>query len=247
MSARFVTTLLSASSLVALTAACTINQAAPSGADGGAPSSSGAPEAPGLTCLQILQCIVDCPESDTACPDACADKGTPDGKEKVTAFATCIETEQCTDAPCVQEKCNESLTACTASSTPKTNGTALEGDAPPGSVPADLVGSWAGANFGVTERLVFNSDGTGTWQSAVTTNQTGCFSYTNTNRSGNIVISDTTITVYATTVTTQVQTCSPPADETNEAPVTEAIAYQREGTDTLKIIDNTCAAKYAGS
>jgi hypothetical protein len=257
---RFTTTSISGVSVLLLfgaVAACTLQQASTpaTGNDGGSAPPTGSSDAgpsanepppPGVTCLQVLQCIIDCPDSDKACPDACVEKGSSEAQSNVAAFARCVETNACTDATCTEEHCSTEIEACVASSKPKSSGTALEGAPPAGSVPADLVGSWAGANSGATERLVFNADGTGNWQSAVASSRPACFSFTRTTRSGTFVVTDTTITLYATSVVTNVQNCKPPQRDTEEPPVTEAITWERKDANTIAIVDSACAAKYAG-
>jgi hypothetical protein len=233
--------------LVALSfaAGCTVQQASPTGAGGGATASA----PPGTTCLQILQCAADCAENDTACENACLDSGTEEGKSTVTTLATCVDSEQCTDAACIKDKCADSLNACVTSSAPKNGGSPLTGSAPPGSVPADLAGTWAGARNGITERLVFNADGTGSWTSSVVSQQSACFSFTRTIREGTVVIEEKTITVYAPSVKEQVQECAPPAAETIQPAVTETLKWSRVDGDpnTIRIVDNACAAKYPGT
>lgn len=218
----------------------------------GATSSSGGPggsaKPPGLTCLQILQCVVDCPESDSACPDACAEKGTPDGKANVLALATCIDREKCADATCINGKCGEALDACITSSAPTSGGAPLEGDAPPGSVPSDMVGAWGGARDGITERLVFGADGSGGWTSSVVSSGAGggCLSFTRLVRAGTAVITDKLITIHATSVIQQVQECRPPTQDTKQPAVTEQIEWSRNQNDLneILIVDAKCAAKY---
>ena len=245
---------LAAGPLLVLTA-CTVQTTgtAPTPTDGGAALSPTAPDgggakAGGLSCLQILQCIVECAETDAACPDACVERGTPEAQTNVTAFAGCIEAEKCTEASCVQEKCAKSLCACTASSAPRSGGgQPLPAAVPGGSVPAELVGVWSVTQWGATEELTFNSDGTGQWRSASRSGSRGCTSITNITRTGNVVIADALITFYASRVRATVQDCSPPALDTEQAPATEQIRWARVDANTIEIIDNTCAANYAGS
>ena len=78
----------------------------------------------------------------------------------------------------MQDKCAVSLSACVGSSAPVNTGEPLTTAAPPGSVPDDLVGSWAGARNGSTERLIFNADGTGEWHSTISWQQYACLSFT---------------------------------------------------------------------
>lgn len=233
--------------MVIASAACTAVQSGATGStgDGGAPA-AGEPAPPGLTCLQVLQCVIDCPESAAACPDACVEKGTSGARALVVAFATCVDANKCTDAVCTEQKCGADLEACITSSKAETTGTSLVGAPPPGSVPSDLVGSWAGASSGATERLVFNADGTGNWQSAVSSSRPDCFSFTRTTRSGTMVVTDTTITVNANQVVSTVQNCKPPSLDTDEAPVVARISWSRKDENTIAIVDAACAEKYAG-
>ena len=249
--------LVSTASVVALAAglsACTVNQAKATGADGGATADAAAAPPPGLSCLQILECIVACPDSDAACPDACAEKGDVEGKANVLAFAACVEKEKCVDAACTREKCAASIDTCVKSSAPKSTGSPLAGSAPPGSVPADLVGTWAGARDGITQRMTFNADGSASWMSSITSQQAACFSFTRTTRTGNAAITDTTITFYATSVVQSDRKCAPPDIETKLPAVTEVLQWHRDETNayhqadpnTIFVVDSACAAKYPG-
>ncbi len=228
-------------------AACSSSSGTSPGGDAGKGAST--PFVPDFSCLQILQCLVDCPASDnTVCEDACGDKGTQEGQTNVLALLTCIDTEKCTEATCIQEKCAESLQTCLSSSAPKSTGTPFQGTAPPGSVPADLVGQWTGARDGITHRLTFNADGTGIWNSSITSRQSACFSFTQTTRTGSMVVDDKTITLYATSIVESVQECAPPARDTERTPTTEHLQWERADGDpnTILLIDNECAAKYPG-
>ena len=246
--------LLSSASLVALSvslsAGCTASSTgsgAGAGSDAGAAPGTAAP--PGLSCLQLLQCIVDSPDTEAA-RDACGEKGSEEGKANVIAFATCIDAEKCTDATCIQEKCSASLDVCVTSSAPKTNGTPLGGSAPPGSVPADLVGEWDGARDGETGRLTLNADGSGSWFTAITSQQSACFNFTRVTRSGNVVVGEKKITIYGTSVVKSERRCAPPDEETNLPAVTEELLWHRssEGDpNVIFLVDSACAAKYPGT
>ncbi len=203
-------------------------------------------EAPSLSCLEILQCIVDCPDGDDACPDACGERGTPQGQTDILSFATCINDEGCTEATCVQDKCAVSLAACVGSSAPVSTGEPLTTTAPPGSVPAELVGSWAGARNGSTERLIFNADGSGEWHSTVSWQQYACLSFTRLVRKGSFVVEDRIMTLHATSVVQTVRECSPPEENTVQPATTEHLRWSRDQTDpnTLFVVDNACAAMY---
>ncbi len=228
---------------------CTVTEAKPTsrandaGNDAGVASS----EAPPLSCLQILQCIVDCPSADEACPDACGEKGSSESKPILLAFATCVDREKCTDADCVQTKCADSLNACVTSSAPKKSQLPLQGGAPAGSVPGELVGVWSGAWSGATERLTFNSDGTGSWMSAVVvTQRSGCFSFTRTTRTGTVVIDPTKITLYATEILSQVQECKAPTTDSTEPAAVSEISWEPVDANTIRVVDAACAAQYVG-
>ncbi|MHB8874966.1 MAG: hypothetical protein ACYC8T_14865 [Myxococcaceae bacterium] len=213
-----------------------------------------APPAPNLSCLQILKCIIDCPDIDTACPDACVEKGSVEGKANVISFAQCIETNGCTDATCLQTNCAASLNLCVTSSAPDTGGTPLQGTAPPGSVPADLVGVWSGARDGITQEMTFNADGTGVWMSAITWQQYACLSFKRTTRTGNFVVGEQgaaaygPITVYATSVETSERQCVPPDVVTSLGARTENLLWSRPDDpadkNTIFLVDMECAAPH---
>jgi hypothetical protein len=249
---RSVALLLSAATLVGVASGCTVQKANATGSSGGTSADGGVTAAaPGLSCLQIVQCIADCPDTDAACPDACANKGTSEGKANILAFGNCIETEKCTESTCIQEKCAESLNACVSSSSPKGTGTARAGDAPPGSVPADLAGTWAGARDGITQRLVLGADGSGSWMTGIVSKQSACFSYNRVLRTGNVVVADKKITIYATSVVESIQECAPPSRDTDHGPQTEELRWSRPSdtsdTNTILMVDSECAAKYPGT
>ena len=114
------------------------------GNDGGAPSSAAAPA---LSCGQILDCIGTCADADTACPDACAAKGSPDAQDEVLALATCIDKGACKDADCVGTMCQPELGACLQPT--GSGGTPIEAGAAPvsGSVAPELVGNWVSSSM----------------------------------------------------------------------------------------------------
>lgn len=239
--------------LLALATACTVqpsptNGAAPSGGGGGSNPAPRAdePAPPPLSCLQVVQCIVSCAETDTACPDACNAKGGTEAQSQVVALAQCVSDNKCEDAECTEANCASELTTCLASSKPPSGGSPLQGEAPPGDIPPDLVGTWAGADFGATERIQFNADGTGTWMSSVTTNYSGCLSFTRTTRTGSMVVTDTKIAFYATKITQDVQNCKPPAARSEDPGATEEITWSRRDASTILIVNSACAAKYVG-
>lgn len=201
-----------------------------------------------LSCLGVLQCAADCPSSDTACSDACQLKGTATAQTNVSIFATCANSHSCTDAMCLQTQCKTSLETCVGSSAPKSDGTPLTGTAPPGSVPADLVGVWSNTNYGDTRRLTLNADGTATWFRGIANVYSSvCTQLNNTTETGTAVVSTDTITVYATTVTNVEKVCASDSTTTQGNPITEVFKWTHPDSATLQIVDSACAAKYPDS
>jgi hypothetical protein len=228
--------------------ACTTAQSAsPTTGDGGAGVDSGAPAGGVLSCLAVLQCAADCAASDAACPDACLAKGSTDAQTNASALASCISKEGCSDATCVQTKCASSLDTCVTSSTPQPTGTPLQGSGPAGSVPSELVGSWARANYGQTTRVVLNADGTGSYQSAISSLTAGCTSTSSTTQAGNAVVGAGTITIYATDVTTTQKQCGAAMQSVKGTPARVDLTFTHPDATTLNIVDATCAAKYPDS
>lgn len=203
---------------------------------------------PGTTCLQSLQCIVACPENDEPCAEACNAKGTPQAQTQVIDLARCIETASCSDSSCVTTNCSTELTTCIGQSIPETDpGAPIQGgNVPAGSVPSNMVGSWAGARYGQTERLVFNADGTARWESSTTSQYYACLYISGTYRTGTAVITDKTITFHAAQIEDRIHDCAGPDEVTQKAAATAVIEYSVSTSDPneLLIVDEACAAKY---
>jgi len=235
-------------------AACTVTTQGAQTGDGGAPAvgvdgggDGGAPTgSAGISCLQVLQCVADCASSDNACPDACAAKGTPEAQAQVSAFATCIQKEACTDAACAEAKCSPSLTACASASAPAPEGTPSTGAAPPpGNVPADLVGTWSRTNYGATDRIVLNADGTGSVFAGISSLAGGCVELNSTTEAGTAVVTADLITVYANDVTNVEKTCGAGGSATTKGPpVVVEVSFSRKDATTIVIVKASCAAKY---
>ena len=123
----------------------------PTSGDGGTASGGAS-----ISCAAIIDCIYQCADADTRCPDACAAKGSPDAQTAVTAFAVCIDKAACKDEGCVETNCGAEAKACFAP--PPPNGSPNPpGDTPAlGSIAAELQGEWA--SFG--ELWAFTADGT---------------------------------------------------------------------------------------
>jgi hypothetical protein len=201
-----------------------------------------------LSCLGILQCAVECPSTDTACPDACSLKGTSVAQTNVAIFADCANSHSCSDATCLQAQCKTSLETCVGSSAPKSDGTPLTGNAPPGSVPADLAGVWSNTNYGQTRRLTLNADGTGSWYSGIANVYSSvCTQLNTTTEAGTVVVDTGTITVYATTVTHVEKVCAADSTTTQGSPITEVFTWTHPDANTLGVVDSACAAKYPDS
>jgi hypothetical protein len=172
---------------------------------GGSKQDAAAPAAEkNLTCLAILKCLADCPAADMACPDACADKGSADGKAKVVALAQCVETNKCMDVMCLETSCATQLDACLAPP-PQTGGTPLDGSAPMGSIPQKYVGSWQHtSSYGSTDAFVFRADGTLSRKQFMLGNLSGCSSSTAIQSDGTAVFmgDDFTFNITKSDVTT---------------------------------------------
>ena len=259
---------------VVLSAGCTVQQqAAPGGSSPGA--TADASSSSGLSCLDILKCITECPDADAACTDSCDGQGSTEGRSTILALATCIDKEKCTTGPCVTDKCATSLSSCVESSKLKPADPApLVGSAPPGSVPADLVGEWAATTDGNGGRLILKADGSGSWFRGFAYtgypegSSTSCLVIGSTTSSGNIVVEEIPagappggppyghITVYATSVVKSFRNCSGAPVNTNEPPATLKLEWFRDydgsgyqnvaDPNLIFIIDSDCAAKYDG-
>jgi len=145
----------------------------------------------------------------------------------------------------MKTNCQAEIDACLADGQPV--GTALDPSAvTPGNVPASLVGSWVHAAYGATERFKFNADGTGYYQSGLTSTST-CAVTQDTVWDGTVNIEATTITVNATTVTNTRFECGQKS-VTTDSPTTLHFSYlYNTAADTLSTLDSNCAAKYPDS
>lgn len=252
-------------------AGCTAKQGA-TAADAGSTGEAGAGAS---SCLDILKCIADCPDTDSACPDGCAQKGTAEGQSAITGLASCVDSQKCTTGACVTEKCADPLKVCVDSSKLEpAMPPPLVGDAPPGSVPADLVGTWSATTDGNGGKLVLGADGTGSWFHGFSYlgypdgSSTSCLVIGSTTSSGTVVVEEAPagappggppygkITVYATSVVKSFRNCSGPLQNTNEPAATVELAWYRDydgsgyqntaDPNLIFIIDSDCAAKYPG-
>jgi hypothetical protein len=249
---------LSFLSLVALattiTACMTTSSATPASTtttDGGTGNNADASDggtvgASALSCSLVIGCIGNCPDSDAACPDACVGAATPDGKEKVTALATCVDAEKCTDVSCIETKCAPSLAACFSTASTSTGGKPIDGTPPLGNVPADLVGSWRHSRYGFTDNLDLGADGIGHWGKVGNVDWQG-FCYTNSSDEvGNAVVTADQITIYATEVNNIHKPCNGALKTTSGAPIVRELFYKRKDATTLIVVDLLCADQHAG-
>ena len=211
------------------------------GADGGAAAGGSA-----ISCLQILQCVGDCASTDTACGDACVAKGSPEAQTQAGTLGDCLTKANCADATCAQADCGPSLNACVSTSAPQAQGKPLASDGAPaqGSVPANLVGTWTHTNYGATDRIVLNADGTGSSYRGIAGGAAGCVTLDNSTEAGVTVVSSDTITIYATQVTNVEKDCSAPSVTTMGTPLVVQIAWSLKDPTTLVTVRVDCAEKY---
>lgn len=219
------------------------------GASGGGAAGGRASEPPSTSCQQTLDCMFACTMGDTPCQNACYARGSVDGNAKLLAFAECVDAKMCNDTDCIVAECSDSLLACADASKPDNTGTPLPGQPPPGNVPADLVGRWSGANGGETHRLVFNADGSGSWETINGSTYYGCINAGGLTRTGTFVVEPTRMTLSATSVVSFARVCSAASTSQENLPAqTYLIHWHRHETDPsiIFLIDGACAAQYPG-
>ncbi|MEO6598553.1 MAG: hypothetical protein ABIQ16_01680 [Polyangiaceae bacterium] len=127
-----------------------------------------------LTCMGVLRCAADCPDQDSdACAEACVERTAASSEAVTLGFLQCVVDSQCSDATCLQEKCESELSACVSDDTSTVDGTPSTEPAPMGAVPTELVGLWSsvGTSGGVT--FEFEADGT-TTQAFLSESNYGC-------------------------------------------------------------------------
>lgn len=71
-----------------------------------------------LSCTEVLQCILGCPDSDTMCTDTCRAQGTPEAQGQSGAFLDCVD-DNCPEelgitelAECIEDNCSTEQSAC---------------------------------------------------------------------------------------------------------------------------------------
>lgn len=126
---------------------------------GGTPVDAGST----LSCLEIFECISACPDS--ACEDACIERGTPDALALATALAVCADANSCTTEACLSASCADEVLACAAVG-PLPDGGLPDGGVPDGGGPScspgvgvpELTGALGGlsASYGRGETITVN-------------------------------------------------------------------------------------------
>jgi hypothetical protein len=248
-SAPFLLATASTVSLIAgLSTGCTVSSGSSGApADGGPANGGGASDAgvtivTALTCSGIFDCVATkCMEGDSVCEDACYAQGSPLGKSQADGLVACVVSNACQDEACLTANCQTELKACVTTVTGPI--TPIPGSVPPGSVPADLVGSFAIARGGDTTRMVLRADGTGTYQTGSAVYIGSCLSTDSFFYSGTAVVTTEAITIYATGVEHRFTICGGNSGMETLPPETQEIKYTREDADTLKIINAACAAR----
>lgn len=215
----------------------------------GSGGASGAPMGT-FSCLGILSCVQKNNCADDACVNNCMNQGSPDAKNAVVVLATCYKDNGCQDSTCLQQACGSELKACVGQSAPPATGIPTDpgSNVPAGSVPAWLVGEWTfldGFDPGSEEDWVFNADGTATYSKGYAGGIAGCNNTQLLQYSGNAVVDDTTITLYANDATTKTDTCGAFTNQSAQ-PAKITYSYSVDAEGHLKTVDETCAAQYVG-
>lgn len=208
-----------------------------------APPSTGA-----LNCQQILACATSaCADGGTACVDDCISKGTPTGKKAVVDLAQCYQNGGCQDSTCLETKCSAELQACLDDSKPSSSGVASDGGAPPGMIPAELVGTWTEVQSSGTEfNWVFSADGAARYDMVYRGTFGSCVTISDFRDVGTAVFdtSAQTFTFYGTMSEQNTTKCGTPST-LPRSPETRSYTY-RFVDAALRVIDAGCAQKYPG-
>lgn len=207
--------------LMVLWGCTTTAQGASPGSSGSSGSSGSTPPASGDTCGQVLECASAC--ADTACQDACVEKGSSSAKEKYQAASVCIQFAGCNnDTPCIEGRCKPQLDACRTDVPPKYVDPLAPGS---GSVPADFVGTWISqsGNFLYT----FKADGTYEETAGAATGGS-CDLSTVFSTSGIVAFDTSTVIFSETSSTKKTSSCGAPDNVENLTPVSVQKAYLYE-------------------
>jgi hypothetical protein len=203
------------------------------------------PAAAGLSCVEIFDCTDKCPEGDAACSDACVAKASPDGLAAAEAVAGCVQAHGCADAACAEASCAAELGTCAEQSKPPAGGQPPGGQVPPGNVPAELVGSWAVASYGVTTRLILGADGSASWQTGTTSEEGSCLIIEDITYTGTAAFGAKDFTFYSASAKTTFFECSKKTGEEPEPPLTWTSPYELVDANTMKVIDmSSCSPEY---
>jgi hypothetical protein len=221
-------TMLAALSAFAQCTTTTISSA-PRSDDGGAASDGGTPP---LSCSGILTCVSKCADNDATCTNICVTSGSPEGQNAVNDIVTCVQQNGCMDATCYQSNCSAQLEACVTSA--HTGGQPLNGGAPSGDIPADLVGKWGG----LTDDYQFNADG-----SCLRSSDVGGTCETKALETCTAVAQGTTLSLYFTSGTFSL--CGKTSTDPY-MPRTELYTYDVNAT-TLHLYQQNCTGSFCGN
>jgi hypothetical protein len=128
------------------------------GGAGGSGGSGGAPVGYS-TCMDLLSCIADCPETDANCPDACYSAGAAPAQSQLLALLTCMDDKKCEDVTCTEAQCPTELVTCLESSTTGGGTPNPDGGVPTGAIPAELVGYWVQPGWSDVSDFTFAAGG----------------------------------------------------------------------------------------
>jgi hypothetical protein len=240
---------LSLSALAGCSAGNASSTTSSSGNGSGGGNGGSAAASSGTTCSEILTCISNQSCNDQSCIDACIAKGSPDAQTAAKALDTCDTMNMCQDSSCLQTKCSAELSACQSQmNSGGSSGSTGAQNVPPGSIPANVVGTWTAGNsadLGVEHQFVFDADGTASYLDA-STESYSCGEKTIVTRSdGTGVVDASTITIYVATAKTTTTGCgmSNSVPESND---TLKYTYQSQQDGSVWVTDSKCAAQYAG-
>lgn len=248
MSRVLISLSVTALSLSALAGCSSGNKATSGNGDGGLGSGS----SNGVTCTEILQCVSDQNCSTQDCIEGCIAKGSTDAQTVASALDACYQKNACQDSSCLQTKCGNELDACTAQrSSGGGSGTGGGGggaSVPPGSIPADAVGTWIAGNsgdLGSEQEFVFNADGTARYDLVDTYEGTGCMVTTDVRSTGTAVFDGTSFTFYEADSSTLQTRCDGTNATVPEGVETLKYTYEPQADGSIWVTDMKCAATYS--
>lgn len=192
----------------------------------------------GLGCVELFDCLGPC--TDNACSDDCVARASQDGLAAANALADCAGAAGCADDACLQAQCPTELATCVGQSQPPPGG-----NVPPGNVPAELVGSWAGADAGTTRRLILGADGSASWQVGYTSDLGNCLKLEMLTYQGSAVFGATDFTFNGSSAAWTVFECNKKTSETPESAKSWTSPYQMNDANTMRVVDlSNCPPEY---